>query len=94
MAHKGLSNHLAALVDLVDRVPDELLRLGVEDFTNLRLAVAAIRNQIEEWRIRVSAKPPDTRPIFVDTQPARRHRARVEWGFSSRWRVRVGAVGH
>lgn len=51
---KGFSNHLAAIVELVDRIPDDLLRLDVEDFSHLRVSVAAIRNQIEDWRIRDS----------------------------------------
>jgi len=48
---KPMSNHLAAIVDLVDRVPDELVRLDPRDFTLLRLSVAAIRNQLEDWRV-------------------------------------------
>ncbi len=51
---KGFSNHFAAIVELVDRIPDDLLRLDVEDFSHLRISVAAIRNQIEDWRIRDS----------------------------------------
>ena len=45
-------NELAAIVALFDQIPPELLILGPNDYTDLQLAVTAIKNTIPTWQTR------------------------------------------
>lgn len=45
------SDKLAAIVDLVDEIPDELLILKDDQHNNLVASVAAIRNSLAMWRV-------------------------------------------
>lgn len=44
------SDKLSALIDLIDRIPEELYTLDSNDYNNLIISVAAIRNSLEVWR--------------------------------------------
>jgi hypothetical protein len=44
------SPQLAAIIDLVERLPDEVLVLDAEDVTTLRVCVVALREQILRWQ--------------------------------------------
>jgi hypothetical protein len=48
----GHSTLLAAIVDLVERVPDELVTVDGYDFSILCVCVAAIKNQMDRWLAR------------------------------------------
>jgi hypothetical protein len=45
-------NELAAIVDLFEQIPGELIILDQKDYTALRLAVTAIKNTIPAWNLR------------------------------------------
>ena len=45
-------NEVAAIVELVDQIPAELLILAPKDYTALQLAVTALKNTIPNWRLR------------------------------------------
>lgn len=45
----GHATLLAAIVDLVERVPDELVALDGHDFATLRVCMAGIKSQITYW---------------------------------------------
>ncbi len=45
-------NELAAIVDLVEQIPPELIKLESKDYSALQLAVTAIRNTIPTWQVR------------------------------------------
>ncbi len=47
--YSGNAPQLAAIIDLVERVPDELVVLDAEDFATLRVCISAIRTQISQW---------------------------------------------
>lgn len=49
---KEHQNELAAIVELVEQIPSELLALDPNDYMALKLAVTAIKNTIPEWRLR------------------------------------------
>ena len=50
------SDALAALLELLDRLPDNTLTLNSSDYSNYVVSVAAIRDQIEHWRAHGEAK--------------------------------------
>ena len=45
-------NELAAIVELVDQIPSELIKLDPKDYTALQLAVTAIKNTLPTWTLR------------------------------------------
>jgi hypothetical protein len=45
----GNSVEISAVLDLVERIPDELFILDNDDFATLRLCVAGLREQVERW---------------------------------------------
>lgn len=45
-------NELAAIVELVDQIPAELIMLDPKDYTALQLAVTAIKNTLPTWHLR------------------------------------------
>ena len=45
-------NEVAAIVELVDCIPTELLTLSPKDYTALQLAVTALKNTIPTWQLR------------------------------------------
>lgn len=49
---KTYQNEMAAIVELVDQIPSELIRLDPDDYVALHLAVTAIKNTIPEWKVR------------------------------------------
>lgn len=50
--NRSNQNELAAIVALFDQIPPELLILGPNDYTDLHLAVTAIKNTIPTWQTR------------------------------------------
>lgn len=53
----GHAMALMAIVDLVERIPDELLVLSVQEYSILRVSTAAIRTQVETWQMRGDIGP-------------------------------------
>jgi hypothetical protein len=49
---KTYQNEMAAIIELVDQIPSELLRLDPDDYVALLLTVTAIKNTIPEWKVR------------------------------------------
>jgi len=45
-------NELAAIIELVEQIPSELITLDQKDYTGLQLAITAIRNTIPTWQLR------------------------------------------
>jgi len=45
-------NELAAIIDLVEQIPPELIKLETKEYSALQLAVTAIRNTIPTWHVR------------------------------------------
>ena len=45
-------NEVAAIIELVDRIPTELLTLDPKDYTALQLAVTILKNTIPTWQLR------------------------------------------
>lgn len=45
-------NELAAIVELINQIPAELIKLDPKDYTALQLAVTAIRNMLPTWNLR------------------------------------------
>ena len=45
-------NEVAAIVELVDQIPAELIKINSKDYTALQLAVAALKNTILVWKNR------------------------------------------
>jgi len=45
-------NEVAAIVELVDQIPAELLILDPKDYTALQLAATALKNTISTWKLR------------------------------------------
>ena len=45
-------NELAAIINLVEQIPPELIKLEAKDYSALQLAVTAIRNTIPTWQVR------------------------------------------
>ena len=61
--------HFASIVELIERIPEELITLTAEDFCVLQTAVASTRCQIDFWREALGtqhAEPvPGSRTDFV-----------------------------
>ncbi len=49
---RGYQNELAAIVELIDRIHSELIKLDAKDYTALQMAVTAIKNTIVTWQTR------------------------------------------
>ena len=49
---KTYQNEMAAIVELVDQIPSELLRLDPDDYVAFILAVSAIKQIFHEWKVR------------------------------------------
>jgi len=45
-------NELAAIVELVDKIPAELIKLDPKDYTSLQLAVTSIKTTLPTWNLR------------------------------------------
>jgi hypothetical protein len=50
--NRGHSNTAAAIVELIDQIPTELLVLPAEKYAALISAVASLRTTIEVWKMR------------------------------------------
>ncbi|MFQ5692629.1 MAG: hypothetical protein ACE5IM_06255, partial [Nitrospinota bacterium] len=48
----GASDKLTAIVDLIDKIPHELLILQADQYTNLVASIGAIRNSLAMWKAR------------------------------------------
>jgi hypothetical protein len=56
--HSGNAAALAAIVDLTDSIPDELIAVSGEDYANLVHAKAALANAVTRWNLRGGDDPP------------------------------------
>ena len=45
-------NEVAAIVELIDQIPSELIKLDPKDYTALQLAISAIKNTLPTWKLR------------------------------------------
>jgi len=50
--YMGNSHQLSAIVDLVQRIPDDLIILGPEEYSTLLISTATIKAQVEQWQVR------------------------------------------
>src|SRR5262249_16991761 len=48
----GHSPQIAAILELIDRIPDELITLEPGDFSTLRVCVSVLKEHVEQWRSR------------------------------------------
>ena len=46
---RGRRNEAAAIIELVDQIPTELIKLDTKDYTIFQLAVTAIKNTLPLW---------------------------------------------
>lgn len=49
---RDYQNEVAAIVELIDQIPSELIKLDPKDYTVLQLAVTAIKNTLSIWKLR------------------------------------------
>jgi|WetSurMetagenome_2_1015567.scaffolds.fasta_scaffold50508_2 hypothetical protein len=53
----AFSGHLAAILNMVDRIPSELITLEGENYAKYIIAVSVIRNKIEIWKSQPGEHP-------------------------------------
>jgi hypothetical protein len=49
---RAYANEVAAIIELVDQIPTELIKLDPKDYTALQLAVTALKNTLPTWNLR------------------------------------------
>jgi hypothetical protein len=49
---RGHQNEVAAIVELVEQIPSELIKLDPKDYTAFQLAITAIKNTLPTWKLR------------------------------------------
>lgn len=52
LLYMGNAHQLMGIVDLIDRLPTELLAVGGDEYIEFTISVAAIRTQVAEWHSR------------------------------------------
>lgn len=50
--HPGDANNVSAILDLVERIPSELLILEPTEYSQFLIAISVLKNQVDEWNLR------------------------------------------